>query len=57
MSMNHTNGKTPMDRYFELRSKTPFSGEVNSKYDPSKERFCFQNYQDDLRLQKLKRSP
>ncbi len=31
--------------------------EVYSEYDPSKERFRSQNYQDDLRLKKLKRSP
>ncbi len=51
------NGKTPMDRYFELLSKTPLSDEVYSKFDPTKERFRSQNYQEDLKLQKLKRSP
>jgi transposase InsO family protein len=51
------NGKAPIDRYFDVLPKTPFSEEVYSKYDPSKERFRSQNYQDDLRLQKLKRSP
>ena len=45
-----------MDRCFEVLPKTPLSEEVYFKYDPSKERFRSQNYQDDLKLQKLKKS-
>ena len=48
------NGKTPMDKYFELSPKTPFWDEVEANYDPSQERIREQNYQVDLVLQKLK---
>jgi len=41
-------GKTPMERYFELCEKTPFSDEVQKQYDPSNERLQHAN----LRLAK-----
>jgi transposase InsO family protein len=49
-------GKTPMERYFELNGKTPFSSEVEEQYDASKERLRVQDYRADLQLAKLKRS-
>jgi len=50
------NGKTPMDKYFELSAKTPYWDEVDSAYELHKERFQDQNYAADLRLKKLKGS-
>ncbi|MGO9138482.1 MAG: IS481 family transposase [Syntrophales bacterium] len=50
------NGKTPMDKYFELSQKTPFWDEVENLYDASKERIKESNYYMDLRIRKLKRS-
>lgn len=49
-------GKTPMERYFELSEKTPFSDEVQKQYDPSNERIQNANYKMDLKIAKLKRS-
>jgi transposase InsO family protein len=49
-------GNTPMERYFELNEKTPFSWEVEELYDASKERLQIQNYRLDLELARLKRS-
>ncbi len=49
-------GKTPMDRYFELMKKTPFSWEVANQYEPAKEWLRAQDYSVDLRLARLKRS-
>jgi transposase InsO family protein len=48
-------GKTPIERYFELSDKTPFSDEVHNQYQPSKERIQEANYKLDLQLAKLKR--
>jgi transposase InsO family protein len=48
------NGKTPMDRYFEESSRTPFRDEVDALYDPSTEHIRAQNYRTDLRLKKLR---
>jgi transposase InsO family protein len=48
------NGKSPMDRYFELIQKTPYSDEVALSYDPSNEHFRARNYQDDLRLKEMR---
>ena len=48
------NGKTPMEKYFELADKTPFRDEVEFNYDASKERIQEQNYQVDLQIRKLK---
>jgi hypothetical protein len=42
------NSKSPMDRFFELIDKTPFSDEIESNYDPSKEGIREQNYRIDL---------
>ena len=50
------NGKTPMDRYLELSSKTPFWDEVIANYDPDKEHEQERNYQTEMTLRKLKRS-
>lgn len=44
------NGKAPMERYFEVANKTPFSDEVEEKYDISKERIRESNYRVDLKL-------
>jgi transposase InsO family protein len=49
------NGKTPMDRFFELIDKTPFSDEIEAYYDPSKEGIREQNYRIDLLLRRMKR--
>ena len=49
-------GKTPMDRYFEVSQKTPFWDEVETMYEPSKERVQEQKYWDYLRVKKLKLS-
>lgn len=50
------NGKSPMERYFELSEKTPFSDEVSSRYQPAAERIQDANYKIDLELRRLKRS-
>ena len=50
-------GKTPMDKFHELIHETPLWEEVEADYDPAKEDYREQNYQADLRLQKLKRCP
>jgi hypothetical protein len=49
-------GKSPGERYLELSSITPFWFEVEKNYHPEKERLQVQNYYDDLRIRKLKRS-
>jgi transposase InsO family protein len=49
-------GKTPMEKYFELSDKTPFSDEVIRNYDPSNERIREANYKLDLEIARLKRS-
>jgi transposase InsO family protein len=49
------NGKAPMDRYFELIDKTPFSSDVEKRFDASKETIRVQDYRLDLQLAKLKR--
>lgn len=49
-------GKTPMERYFELCDKTPFSDEVLKNYDVDKERIQDANYKRDLEIARLKRS-
>ncbi len=48
------NGKTPMDRYFELSEQTPFSDEIQEGYHFEKERIQHANYRVDLHLRKLK---
>lgn len=45
-----------LKRYFELSEETPFSNEVSSQYQSSKERIQEANYRLDLRLAKLKPS-
>ena len=49
------NGKSPMDRFFELIDKTPFSDEIEANYDPSKEGIREQNYRIDLLVRRMKR--
>ena len=49
-------GKPPMEKFFELSSKTPFWDEVIEKYDREKENFQIQEYMAEERLRKLKRS-
>lgn len=49
------NGKSPMDRFFELIHKTPFSDEVEAKYDSSKEVIRERNYRIDLLVRRVKR--
>jgi len=50
------NGKTPMEKYFELSDKTPFSDEISNLYHSNSERLQDANYKLDLELQRLKRS-
>jgi transposase InsO family protein len=49
------NGRTPMEKYFDLRKKTPFLDEVEAAYDSEKERIQEPNYWLDQQVQKLKR--
>lgn len=49
------NGKSPMDRFFELFDKMPFSDEIEAYYDPSKGRIREQNYRIDLLVRRMKR--
>lgn len=49
------NGKTPMERYFELAEQTPYSDAVQTSYQPSEEHVQEQNYKLELELRKLKR--
>jgi len=48
--------KSPMERYHELSKETPFWDEIIEKYQPAEERIQMQNYRDDFKLRKLKRS-
>lgn len=48
-------GKSPIEKYFELSEKTPFSEDVSNLYQPSNERIQDANYKVDLELKKLKR--
>ena len=50
------NGKSPMDKYSELSEKTPFWDEVHEDYYPENEPMQNQNYKEELKLRKLKRS-
>jgi transposase-like protein len=50
------NGKSPMERYFELANETPYSDEVLKNYRRASERIQDANYKVDLELSKLKRS-
>jgi transposase InsO family protein len=51
-----TIGKPPIDKFFELSSRTPFWDEVIEKYDPDKEHIQEQDYKAEERLRGLKRS-
>ena len=48
--------KTPMEKVVELSQQTPFWGEVEEGYDPSKESFRMHDYAKGVKLLKLKRS-
>jgi len=50
------NGKSPMDRYFELSEETPLWEDVHKDYFSKSERIQNQNYKVDLEVQRLKRS-
>ncbi len=45
-----------MERDSELADNTPFSEDIQKRYQPEEERTQEQNYKLDLELQKLKRS-
>ena len=49
------NGKSPMEKYFELSNDTPYSDEVAIDYHLENERIQDANYKVDLQLRKLKR--
>ena len=48
------NGKTPIERYFELSERTPFTEEVAADYHPDQEHIQQQNYRLELQIRKLK---
>nr|CDS58559.1 hypothetical protein SYMBAF_70050 [Serratia symbiotica] len=48
------NGKTTMERYFELAEQTPYSDAVHADYQPGDERIQEQNCKLELELRKLK---
>lgn len=50
------NGKTPMEKYFEVSEKTSFPDEVQEFYTPHNERVQLSNYRRDLEVARLKRS-
>lgn len=49
------NGKTPMERYFELAEQTPYTDTVHANYQASAEHIQEQNYRLELELRKVKR--
>ena len=55
-SVHGTIEKPPIDKYFELSSRTPFWDEVIEKYDPDREHIQEQEYKAEKRLGELKRS-
>jgi len=50
-------GKTPMDKYFELSQQTPYQDEVLKDYIPEAEHIQDPNYKIDLEVKRLKRCP
>jgi len=50
------NGKSPMEKYFELSEETPLWEDVHKNYFSKSERIQNQNYKVDLEIQRLKRS-
>jgi transposase InsO family protein len=48
------NGKSPMEKYFELANETPYADEAISNYHRESERIQDANYKVDLALRKLK---
>ena len=49
------NGRSPMERYFELSDRTPFTDEVSAKYDRTKERIKHPVYAIDQLARDVKR--
>jgi transposase InsO family protein len=47
------NGKTPMDRYFELIADVPWSEDVQATYDLRREHLRIRDYRVDLKLSRL----
>jgi len=48
------NGKSPIERYFELVEITPYSDEVYKEFNPASECIQNSNYKVDLGLRRLK---
>jgi transposase InsO family protein len=51
------NGRTPMDRYYELTKTTPLWEDLEKEFDRGKERFREADFRLDQRLAGLKRCP
>jgi hypothetical protein len=51
-----SNGKPPIDKFFDLSSKTPFWDEAIEKYEPEKEHIQEQDFKAEERLRRLKLS-
>ncbi len=49
-------GKSPMERYFELISQTPYWDDIYDAYQPERERIREPDYQLDLKIGRLKES-
>ncbi|PIJ52026.1 transposase [Erwinia sp. OAMSP11] len=49
------NGKTPIERYFELAEQTPYDDVVQTNYQLNEEHIQEQNYRLERALRKLKR--
>jgi transposase InsO family protein len=50
------NGKSPMEKYFDVSDKTPFSDEIEEYYGLHNERIQLSNYKKDLEIARLKGS-
>jgi len=50
------NGRSPMDRYFELSANTPFWEDIEQQFDRTQERFRDADFRIDQALEKVKRS-
>ena len=50
------NGKSPIERYFELSDETPYSDEIENHYHVDDEHIQDINYKKELEIQRLKRS-
>ena len=47
------NGKSPIDRVCDLLSRTPLAEDVETVFDPSRERIRDQNYAVDQKIAKM----